>query len=164
LLLVTRLAVIEHVWRQADAVYSADLAGLDALPRGAKLAVAMPAGLTHVAAIPEAHLPALAVARREAFVPTLFADPRQQPMALRPPYAALAEATPPPRLWAALVDGDIGERQRILPTLAHYDFIVFVDKRPVHVPPSQCLGPIFERPSFQIFAILHEAGCAESNG
>jgi len=162
LLLVTRLAVIEHVWRQADAVYSADLAGIDALPRGAKLAVAMPSGLTHVAAIPEAHLPALAVARREAFVPTLFADPRQQPMELRPPYAELAEATPPTRLWAALVDGDIGERQRILPTLAHYDFVVFVDKRPVHVPPIRCLGPIFERPSFQIFAVLHDAGCANS--
>ena len=162
LLLVTRLAVIEHVWRQADAVYSADLAGIDALPRGAKLAVAMPSGLTHVAAIPEAHLPALAVARREAFVPTLFADPRQQPMELRPPYAELAEATPPTRLWAALVDGDIGERQRILPTLAHYDFVVFVDKHPVHVPPIRCLSPIFERPSFQIFAVLHDAGCANS--
>jgi len=92
----------------------------------------------------------------------LFADPRQQPMVLRPPYAAFAEATPPPRLWAALVDGDIGERQRILPTLAHYDFIVFIDKRRVHVPPSQCLGPIFERPSLQIFAVLHDAGCANS--
>jgi hypothetical protein len=163
-LLLIRLAVIEDVWRQADRIYSADLAGIDALPRGARLAVAMPAGLTHVAPIPEVHLPALAVARREAFVPTLFADPRQQPLALNPPYAPLAEAALPPQIWAALVDDDIAERVRLLPTLAQYDFAVFIDKRPIHVPPSRCLYPIFERPSFQIFGLLHEDGCVDGNG
>jgi hypothetical protein len=163
-LLLVRLAVIEHVWRQADQIYSADLAGIDALPRGAKLAVAMPAGLTHVAPIPEAHLPALAIARREVFVPTLFADLRQQPIALNPPYAALAEAALPPQIWAALVDDDIAERVRLLPALEQYDFAVFIDKRPIHVPPSRCLRSIFERPSFQIFAVLHKAGCMSSDG
>jgi hypothetical protein len=41
-MLVIRLVVIEHVWRQADEIYSADLIGIDALPRGIKLAVAIP--------------------------------------------------------------------------------------------------------------------------
>ena len=156
------MAVIEQVWRQADRIYSADLAGIDALPRGAKLAVAMPAGLTHVAPIPEVHLPTLAVARREAFVPTLFADPRQQPIRLNPPYAGLAEAVPPPQIWAALVDGDIAERIRLLPILEQYDFVVFVDRYAIHVLPNQCLSPILERPSFQIFAVLREPSCANS--
>jgi len=53
---------------------------------------------------------------------------------------------------------------RLLPTLKQYDFVVFVDNRPIHVPPSRCLRPIFERASFQIFALLHELGCADSNG
>lgn len=159
-LLLARLAVIEQVWLTADSIYSADLAGIDALPRGAKVAVAMPAGLTHVTAIPEVHLPSLAVARREAFVPTLFADPGQQPIIINPPYAALAEAAAPPRLWAAVVDGDSAARMRLLPALEQYDFIVFVDKRPIHVPLSQCLGSIFARSSFQIFVVRHEAGCA----
>jgi hypothetical protein len=163
-LLLIRLAVIEQVWRQADRVYSTDLAGIDALPRGAKLAVAMPAGLTHMMPIPEVHVPTLAIARREAFVPTLFADAGQQPIVLNPPYAALAEAALPPQIWAAFVDGDIAERRRLLPMLEQYDFVVFVDKRPIHVPPSQCLGPIFERSSFQIFAIRRETGCASNGG
>ena len=72
-LLVARMAVIEHVWLRADRVYSADLAGIDMLPRGAKLAVAYPASAVNFAPIPEVHLALLAVARREAFVPTLFA-------------------------------------------------------------------------------------------
>src|SRR6476620_2666377 len=42
-----------------------------------------------------AHLPSLAISRREAFVPTLFAYPVQQPVALRPSYAALADAATP---------------------------------------------------------------------
>jgi hypothetical protein len=163
-LLLVRLAVIEHVWRQADRIYSADLAGIDALPRGAKLAVAMPAGLAHMMPIPELHVPTLAIARREAFVPTLFADRGQQPIVLNPPYAALAEAALPPQIWAAFVDDDIAERRRLLPTLEHYGFVVFVDKHPLHVPPSRCLDPLFERPRFQIFAIRHQFGCATGDG
>src|SRR3984893_19474039 len=49
-MLVIRLVVIEHVWRQADEIYSADLIGIDALPRGIKLAVAIPPDGIHRAA------------------------------------------------------------------------------------------------------------------
>ena len=94
-MLVIRTAVIEHVWRQADEVYSADLIGIDALPRGAKLAVAIPPDGIQLMSVPEVHLPTLAISRREAFVPTLFAYPGQQPVALRPSYAALADAVTP---------------------------------------------------------------------
>jgi hypothetical protein len=163
-LLVARLAIIEHVWRHADNIYSADLVGIDALPRGAKLAVAMPAGTIHMVPVPETHFPTLAVQRREAFVPTLFAYSGQQPIVPTPPYAALAEATLPPRVWAALVDGDIPERMRLSPALEQYDFAAFIDIKPVHVPPNRCLAPIFERPRFQIFAVLHEHGCVSNAG
>ena len=47
-MLVIRLVVIEHVWRQADEIYSADLIGIDALPRGIKLAVAIPPDGIHL--------------------------------------------------------------------------------------------------------------------
>ena len=55
-MLVIRLAVIEHVWRQANEVYSADLIGIDALPRGVKVAVAIPPDAIHLVSIPEVHL------------------------------------------------------------------------------------------------------------
>ena len=162
-LLVARLAIIEHVWWQADYIYSADLVGIDALPRGARLAVAMPAGAIHMVPVPEAHLPTLAIARREAFVPTLFADLGQQPIVLTPPYAALAEATPPPLVWAAVVDGDFAQRARLLSALEQYDFVAVIDNRPIYVPPNRCLISIFERVSFQIFAILHGPSCTDND-
>ena len=61
LVLLVRLGVIERVWRAADRVYSADLAGIDALPQGSKLAIAHPADLFHVVPVPEVHLAVLAI-------------------------------------------------------------------------------------------------------
>ena len=99
-LLVARLAFIEHVWRRADQIYSADLAGIDMLPQGVKLAVAYPANAVNFVPVPEVHLAVLAVTRREAFVPTLFAYQGQQPVTLKQPYATLADAATPQDLWA----------------------------------------------------------------
>ena len=101
LALLVRLGMIERVWRDADRVYSADLAAIDALPPGSKIAIAHP-DLFHVVPIPEVHLALLAIPRREAFVPTLFAIAGQQPVALKPAFAALADAAPPQPLWAIL--------------------------------------------------------------
>jgi hypothetical protein len=114
--------------------------------------------------IPEVHFAALAIVRREAFVPTLFALPAQQPVVLRPPYAALAEAAPPERLWAAFVGNDSSESASPMAALQHYDYIAFTDNRPVHVPPNRCLAAIFEQPTFQIFAVVRAAGCTSREG
>ena len=120
-MLVIRLVVIEHVWRQADEIYSADLIGIDALPRGIKLAVAIPPDGIHLVSVPEVHLPVLAISRREAFVPTLFAYPGQQPIALQPSYAALADAAPPQLFWIGLTGDDTAEITQLLPVLQQYE-------------------------------------------
>jgi len=158
-ILVVRLALIEHVWREADRVYSADLDGIDALPRGSKLAIVHPADLFHVVPVPEVHLAVLAIPRREIFVPTLFAIAGQQPVTLKPAFASLAEAAPPPRLWAILLDGHAGDRETLPAALEHYDFIAFTDKKPIRLPPHRCLAPVFVQPTFQIFSISHDLGC-----
>jgi hypothetical protein len=155
--IVGRLAVIEAVWRQADRIYAADIAGLDALPIGSKLAVGYPAAAINATAIPELHLPVLAVARRAAFVPTLFAAAAQQPIALRPPYDRLAAAAPPGLLWAAFADGSGAARAQLAGVLAEYDAIVFVDRQPFQLPPHSCLAPLLVRPTFQLFAL--QRGC-----
>jgi hypothetical protein len=162
--LIVRLALIGRIWHEADRVYSADLAGVDLLPRGAKLAVAYPASAVNFVPVPEVHLTTLAIARREAFVTTMFAFPAQQPVVLRHPYVALAEAAQPERLWAAIVGSDAAELARLLTTLQHYDYVAVTDNRPIHVPPSRCLGPVFEQPTFQIFAIRREPSCASPDG
>src|SRR5258705_6381302 len=56
-MLVIRLGGIENVWRQADEIYSADLIGSDALPRGIKLAVALPPRSIHPGSVPEGAIP-----------------------------------------------------------------------------------------------------------
>ena len=163
-LLVVRLGVIERVWLRADRVYTADLAGIDLLPRGAKLAVAQPEGLFHVTRIPEVHLATLAIARREAFVPTLFAIPGQQPVILTPTFAALAEAAQPQILWAALIAGGAADRTHLPISLRGYDFVAFTDNRPIPAPSNRCLTSFFLRPTFQIFAVVDDTDCTRSNG
>jgi hypothetical protein len=159
IVLLARLVVIESVWLDADRLYAADLAAIDALPAGAKLAVVYPRGAVNATAIPEIHLPALAIARRGAFVPTLFVYPAQQPIALNPPYDRLAAAATPFELWSAFMTGDADARQLVSAALAEYDAIVFVDRRPFALPAQRCLRPLSARPTFQIFMLSHGEGC-----
>ena len=158
-LLAVRLAVVEYVWLQADRIYSADLAGIDILPRGAKLAVAYPADVVNFARIPEVHLPLLAVARREAFVPTLFAYEGQQPVALRPPFRALADAGTPQDFWTALTEPIAAGRAVKPGALQKYDFVAVVGDRGQPLPLNVCSQPFFKRPNFAIFKINHDPGC-----
>ena len=162
--LLVRLAVIEQVWRAADRVYAADLAGIDALPRGSKLAIAHPADLFHVVNVPEVHIATLAIARREAFVPSLFAIAGQQPIALRPAFEALAEAAQPQRLWTALMGGGTAGEERPPAILDRFDFVVLTDKQPIHLPPNRCLAAFFLQPTLQIYAISRGIDCANTAG
>jgi len=98
------------------------------------------------------HLPVLAISRREVFVPTLFAYPGQQPIALQPSYAALADAAPPQLFWAALTGGDTAEMTQLLPVLQQYDYIALTGGGPVDLPPNRCLAKFYRQRSFQIFA------------
>ena len=157
LMFVARMGVIERVWLRSDAVYAADLAVLDRLPEGPKLAVAFPVGEEQAGAIPLLHLPALAVARREAFVPTLFAFPAQQPLALTPAAKALADASIPPGWWLAFVEGDRRAQQMIRPLAAQFDYVVFLDRRPFDLPSTPCLSPVAAQPDFRLARIV--PGC-----
>ena len=164
-LLVARMAVIEYVWLGADRIYSADLAGIDMLPLGAKLAVAYPVSAINFVPVPEVHLAALAVARREAFVPTLFAYKGQQPIALKPSYDVLADAVTPQDLWDFFVAGRDAAKTAALPrTLQQYDFVAVTGSKPSDAPPIRCLRPFFKQPSFEIFTVLHDVACGSPEG
>jgi hypothetical protein len=165
MVLVVRLAVIEYVWLRADRIYSADLAGIDMLPWGAKLAVAYPPSAVNFVSVPEVHLAVLAVARREAFVPTLFATEGQQPIALKPPYEMLAETATTQDFWAVIIAGRDAAKTAGLPrALQQYDFVAVTGDEASDVPPTRCLRPLFKRPTFEIFTVLHNAACGSSEG
>lgn len=157
LVFAARTAVIEAVWLKADRVYAADIAVIDALPTGAKIAVAYPSRDINAGAIPELHIATLAAARREAFVPTVFAYTTQQPLALRPPYDALAAATSPNWLWDGFVGRDALARDASAQVLKDYDFIAFTDRERFAVPTDKCLESRGAAPRFQLFAVRR--GC-----
>ena len=159
LVLIGRFAVIEAVWRSADRVYRVDLAAIDALPSGSMLAVAFPSGALNASAIPLLHLPTLAVPRREAFVPTVFAFAGQQPIFVREPYGRLAAAASPALLWSAFVDGDAAAQRQAWPALAGWDAIVFLDRAPFRVPDQPCLRPLVTEPNFQLFSLVKGGNC-----
>ncbi len=127
-LLLVRLGVIESVWIAAGATYRHDLAILATLPTGSRLAIAVPAGDVAVAAAPIYHLPVLAVATRDAFVPTLFAFASQQPVALQPSWRELAAQSDPNAIWNAFTGNAPGAGVMRRFVVTHYDAIAFVGR------------------------------------
>jgi hypothetical protein len=154
LLFLLRLGVVAFHWQASDRVYAELLPALDTLPPGSRLAVAYPPEALNSQPTPLVHFPALAVVRRDAFVPTLFAFPTQQPLALRPPWLALRDRLPPDRLWSAFIGGgtplDGAERA----ALGGYDHVVFVGRLPFAAPSAPALLPVFAAPRFALFAVV----------
>ena len=104
LLFAVRLAVIAAVWFQGGKLYARLMPALDALPRGSCVAVAFGKDSIQVAKAPLTHFTTLAVARRDAFVTTIFHYPLQQPIALKPEAERLADLLSPDLLWYHFVD------------------------------------------------------------
>ena len=117
-LLLVRMAVIETVWLRADRDYAALRPAFSQIAQGAAVAVA--ARTVQAGGVPLFHFPALAVLDRDAFVDTIFADPRQQPLELTDAAAGLATGHLPGDLWQAVADNR-------LPPLPGYDDLVIVD-------------------------------------
>lgn len=152
ILLLVRLAEVAYVWHGSGREYDALLAGLDTVPAGSRIAVAFPDDAVNSVATPLVHLPTLAIARRQAFVPTLFAYPTQQPIALRPAWRALADTLPPGALWAAFAERkplDPAERA----ALNRFDYVVFLDRKPFALSDTMGLTPAFIAPRFQLYRL-----------
>jgi hypothetical protein len=152
-----RLGVVTAVWRESDRLYASLLPALDELPAGSRVAVAYPPEALNSEATPLAHFPTLAVVRRDAFVPTLFAFATQQPVALRPEYRALADRLAPERLWAGLVAAapPLDESERA--ALGGYDYVAFVGRHPFRLPVQPWLIGVFAGPRFALFRVMPDA-------
>lgn len=153
LLFLLRMGVVLASWQASDQVYARLLPAFDALPVGAKLAVAYPAEALNSEATPLAHFPTLAVVRRDAFVPTLFAFPTQQPVLLAPAYRRLADALPPERLWSAFIDRTRPLDAREREALQRYDAVVFVGRHPFTLGATTGLAPLFAGRRFALARI-----------
>ena len=95
---------IEEVWRARQADVVSLYAALDHVPEGSKvLPVEAATGAVpdepigrRIASLPTyRHFAAMAVMRRHAFVPTMFAEKGKQPLTILPPYDELLGLDPP---------------------------------------------------------------------
>jgi hypothetical protein len=150
---VVRIAAVALSWHMSDVEYRPLVASLDTLPVGARLAIAAPPEAVNVQATPLLHLPTLAVAARDAFVPTLFALPGQQPVAFQPAFAALAAETSPDRVWQAYVAGgpplDLAESA----ALGRFDFVVFIGVKPFSLVDPAGLQPVLVTPRWKLYRL-----------
>ena len=153
-LFLLRLGMLVASWQASDRVYAGLLPALDQIPRGSRVAVAYPPEALNSEATPLTHFPTLAILRRDAFVPTLFTAPTQQPVALRPPYREMADRLPPERLWSAFVAGAAPLEAPERAVLADYDYIVFVGRRPFSVAAPDGLALAFAAPRLALFRLV----------
>lgn len=122
-LLLVRMGMIEAVWLKADRQYDSLRPALGHIANGAAVAVAAPSGGVQAGGVPLFHFPALAALDRDAFVDTIFADPRQQPLRLSLLAEELASHPRPETLWPALAKGT-------LPPLAGFTDLIVIDPPP----------------------------------
>jgi hypothetical protein len=147
-LLIVRLTVVTLVWRDADREYQALIPAFDLIDRGDAVAVAAPAEDVQAGGVPLLHFPALAITRRDAFVPILFADPTQQPVQFTEGAARLAARAQPAQLWQALARG-------AMPSLPGYNDLVIVDP-PASFQASEALGTVlFAAPRLVLVRLNH---------
>jgi hypothetical protein len=148
LLFLVRVGIVAAEWHHSDRDYAELLPVLDVIPAGSRVAVAHRGDAIKWGPTPLYHFPALAVIRRDAFVPILFAYPNQQPIALLPRYAALTRQLSPEHLWAALVERTVRLNPAETAALTNYDFVLFTGRRPFALPEEPMLAPIFATPRF----------------
>jgi hypothetical protein len=166
-LFALRLGAILVSWHHSDRIYASLLPVLDAIPEGGRLAIASPPEGVHATVTPLDHVPTLAIIRRNAFVPTLFAFPMQQPIQLTPEFRSLAKLLPPSVLWAYFVSGqrDIGHGDIDEAALGCYDFIVFIARHEFHVADHGLLQLVADKPGFTMYKLSqHEPQSACDRG
>jgi hypothetical protein len=141
------MGVIAIVWNQADRVYKEYRAAFDHMPRGARLLSIVPVvGESSLPKIPLFEIATVALITREAFVPSLYAYPREpgQPLRVKPQYEPLVKQTPPQKYrdqeLKALADPSFASRNSPFrpEMVSAYDYVLLVHPRtfPVPVPGS----------------------------
>lgn len=151
-LFTVRMAVIAVNWHRSDTIYARLIGILDEIPDGARLAVAFPPESVGSQPVPTTHLPTLAVIERNAFVPTLFAYPTQQPIALTPEFKALAARSTPDAVWRALNGPE--SQADALDALQSYDDVVVLAPHAFALPPQPMLRPIAVEANFALYQIV----------
>ena len=117
-----RTTVLSCQWIRADGIYSQYLKAFEQIKPGGRLftAIAYP-GIWKPFPVPLPHIPCLAIIKRSAFVPSLFASPLQQPVLLTGAYQKQNEPYPDPNC-------EYGRMPNMGNILKSYDYFLIVNE------------------------------------
>lgn len=158
LLLCIRIAVIGYTWHADQSLYQQYLAAIDTLPQGSRLDVLYAHDASRTLDDPPVHFMAqYAIIRREAFVPTTFTAPGEQPLRFRPPYDTIAKRSPSV-YDAAESGGQRASRSSTdepyqLATLAFYDHVLVIGGQSFHLKAPDWLKPTVGGEGFTLYEV-----------
>jgi len=152
-LFLVRLAVIAFVWHAGGRLYDRLIAGLDTVPRGACIASSFDPRGIEVQKAPLTHFATLAVARRDAFVTTIFAYPMQQPIELTPAAQRFADLLGSGILWSAFVDGATPLSPTASSAAKQCGYVAFAGSKPFSLANRSGLAPVFVTPRFKLYRV-----------
>jgi hypothetical protein len=155
-LFLVRMAIIENHWQASDRYYASLMPAFEPMKQGARIAVAYRARTlnTPPSGQPIAHFATMAVGLKDAFVPSLFASPSQQPVQFTHNFKPLANDANPMDLWREFVEQPgtaTGERVAMLKS--EFDYMLFVDHDDFTMTPPDWLQPVLLRPEFQLYRV-----------
>ena len=156
-LLLTREWVLWQHWRSMANESSEMRAALQTMPAGSRLLVKPKGGsFSTEGGAYLWHVPCLAVIDRNAFVSSVFASPRQQPLRVRERYRRWNETS-----WNQLMETDLGA----LPFQeleADFDYVIVIGAEAQDSAPPRWLEEKESGARFALYAVRHEAHEAPS--
>jgi len=156
---VFRVSTVDGRWSLDQPIYADAWAGLSSIPAGARVATAFPSGSFDDASAPAialSYIPTWEVVSRGGFNQTLFAYPTQQPLVLRPRYAALASVTSANEIWRAFTiadDSAASPSPALVAALREYDYVAFLDRRGFTMRPTSLFQPFYDGRYIRIYSL-----------
>lgn len=141
-----RMQEVDRQWEEDQQVYAEVDAAFGKVPEGSKVASALPRSAFDKSvgdAFAVYFLPTFQATLRDGFTQNMFAIATQHPLVMRPPWAELAAASPPDRLWATFVERS-PPAEALVAALRRYDYVIFVHNEPFDLPKDALLEPVHE--------------------
>lgn len=148
---IARVGILQSHWWEFEKSFDQYMQALNKVPEGSKLFTAMadPDGSNSMS--PVYHLPCMAIIKKSAFVPSLFAFPTAQPIALTPPYQALAKKTPGPDFLYKMAPPWNTPLWHML--LRKYDYLLVVQGDKFKSAPPLSLKLVYAGQDFRLYKI-----------
>jgi hypothetical protein len=147
-LFLVRIIVILNYWKEADILTAHAIRALNEMPKGKRLFVAFPEEKTHQFSSGFGkYLPCMAIISRSAFVPSLYALPGAQPVALTPRFQLIKAHMPETEIRS----GDSPDWAQVL---QDYDYVWVAEHAKFASFPSKNLSIVASNAHFDLYEVI----------